>query len=103
MNPPGVAIGAFHMKPQTVSLDDLRDVAVEKLRDLRGFHIGLAQHRCDRRDGGDALAQCSGQSTFAGSGVSGGSSMVSLPHLPEGRTTRERKMKRKGPVIAAPA
>src|SRR4051794_41980472 len=97
MNPPGVAIGAFHMKPQTVSLDDLRDVAVEKLRDLRGFHIGLAQHRCDRRDGGDALAQCSGQSTFAGSGVSGGFWWFFPPGFLRGGSPKMVKNVEKGP------
>src|ERR1700741_34299 len=73
MHPALITVGAFDVQPKSVALDDVRDVAVKKLRNLCGSYIGIAQHRCDGRDGGDALAQCSGQSTFVGPGVSGGS------------------------------
>jgi hypothetical protein len=62
------------VKPESLPLDYLRDVPVEQLRNLCRSYFGLAQHWCDRRDGCDALCQCSGQSIFVEpSGMSGGS------------------------------
>jgi hypothetical protein len=31
MDPAGISIRSFHVQPQTIALDDLRDVAVEEL------------------------------------------------------------------------
>jgi hypothetical protein len=74
MNPPGVFVRALHVKPESLPLDHLRDVPVKQLRNLSRSYIGLAQHWCDRRDGCDALGQCSGQSIFVELlGISGGS------------------------------
>jgi hypothetical protein len=74
MHPALIPVGAFDVKPQAVSLDDERDVAVKKLGYLRSPYVRLTQHRRDCGDGGDVLAQCSGQSIFGERlGVNGGS------------------------------
>jgi hypothetical protein len=74
MHPASVSVSAFDVQPQPVSLDDERDMAVEKLRYLGRLDVWLTQHRRNRGDGGDVLAQCSGQSIFGDLlGVSGGS------------------------------
>jgi hypothetical protein len=73
MNPTGISVSAFDVQPQPVSLDDQCDVAVKELRYLCRLDVWLTQHRRDRGDGGDVLAQCSGQSIGGGGGVNGGS------------------------------
>jgi hypothetical protein len=73
MHPARISVSAFDVQPQPVPLDDQRDVAVKKLRYLGRLNVWLTQHRRDRGDGGDVLAQCSGQSIGRGVGVNGGS------------------------------
>ena len=98
MNPAGVSIRAFHVKPQPIPLHDLCNVAVKKLGHLRGSYIGLAQHRRDRRDGGDALGQCSGQSIFVEVfGASGGSGRFARQDLQSVTPLKLQMMHRKVP------
>jgi hypothetical protein len=74
MHPARITVGAFDVQPQTSALDDQRNVSVKQLRYLGRSDVGLTQHRRDGGDGGDVLAQCSGQSIFGERlGVNGGS------------------------------
>jgi hypothetical protein len=69
-----ISVSTFHVQPQPLSLDDEGDVAVKKLRYLGRSYVRLTQHRRNCGDGGDVLAQCSGQSIFGERlGVNGGS------------------------------
>jgi hypothetical protein len=82
MHPTGISVGAFDVQPQPFSLDDQRDVAVKKLRYLGRSYVRLTQHRRNRGDGGDVLAQCSGQSIFSDLvGVKGGSGLLATQLL----------------------
>jgi hypothetical protein len=92
MNPPGVLVRALHVKPESLPLDHLRDVPVKQLRNLGRSYIGLAQHWCDRRDGCDALGQCSGQSIFVEVlGIIGGSGRFAR-HVLHSVTPRKLQM-----------
>jgi hypothetical protein len=92
MNPPGVLVRALHVKPESLPLDHLRDVPVKQLRNLGRSYIGLAQHWGNRRDGCDALGQCSGQSIFVEElGIRGGSGRFAR-HVLHSVTPRKLQM-----------
>jgi hypothetical protein len=82
MYPTRIFVSTFDAEPQSLSLDDKRDVAVKKLGYLRSPYVRLTQHRRDCGDGGDVLAQCSGQSIFGERlGVNGGSGRFATQFL----------------------
>jgi hypothetical protein len=82
MDPASVLVGAFDVEPQSSPLDHLRNMPVKELGYLRSSDVWLTQHRRDRGDGRDTLAQCSGQSIFFGVlGVIGGSGRFATQSL----------------------
>src|ERR1700687_4065264 len=73
MHPAPISLSTLDVHATPFLLGDQVNVAVKKLRYLGRSYVRLTQHRRDRGDGGDVLAQCSGQSIGGGAGINGGS------------------------------
>jgi hypothetical protein len=92
MNPAFVRVAAPHSQPQSLARHKIRLVTAEKLGDLGGANVGLAQHRGDRRYRGDAVAQCSGQSTRGADNGDGGTKAPFAVHFSHNVTPRKLQM-----------